>query len=344
MRCAFLLTLGLGVLLSAVGCTRPDDGVRISGPTMGTVYNVRAYCQAPVPDLEARIEAALAEIDGEMSNWRSDSTLSRFNAAPIGEWFPVSASLAVVVSAAQSLAERSGGAFDVTVGPLVDAWGFGPDAAARARAAPPDEAAVEAARARVGYTFLDVRSAPPALRRRRDLEVDLSAIAPGHATDVLSELLTQAGCPDHMVDVGGEVYARGRKADGSAWRIGIETPDPARPPGTSVSRVLRLGNMAVSTSGDYRDFIEWQGHRYSHTFDPRTGAPVDHALASVTVLDRSTMWADGIATLLTVLGPTAGFEFADAGGIPALFIERRESGFVERMTAPFADYLEGPSS
>jgi thiamine biosynthesis lipoprotein len=203
---------------------------------------------------------------------------------------------------------------------------------------------MEAARARVGYTFLDVRSAPPALRRRRDLEIDLSAIAPGHATDVLSELLTEAGCPDHMVDVGGEVYARGRKADGSTWRIGIETPDPARPPGTSVSRVLRLENMAVSTSGDYRDFIEWQGHRYSHTFDPRTGAPVDHALASVTVLDRSTMWADGLATLLTVLGPTAGFEFAEAGAIPALFIERRESGFVERMTAPFADYLEGPSS
>jgi thiamine biosynthesis lipoprotein len=329
------LVLTLFTLLAGCG---GDGGVALEGSTMGTRYHVRAFCTRGADGLGQRIDAALAEIDAEMSTWNAESALSRFNRGPVGEWISVPRGLATVLSAAHTLALRSDGAFDVTVAPLVDAWGFGADEAART--GPPDPAILAAARARIGYQFLDVRAQPPALRRRRDLAIDVAAIAPGYAVDVLSTLLVEAGCPDHMIEIGGEVFARGRKGDGSAWRIGIETPDPEQAPGTSVTRVVRLSDMAVATSGDYRDFVEWNGVRYSHTFDPRSGTPVTHSLASVTVLDRSTMWADGYATLLNVLGPSAGVAFAEAAGIPALFIERREAGFVETSTAAFEDYLD----
>jgi thiamine biosynthesis lipoprotein len=293
-----------------------------------------------VVDLGAQVEAALAEMNRDMSNYDADSMLSRFNRSPVGEWFPVSSALARVVAAAQQLAAQSEGAFDVTVAPLVDLWGFGPSRAERQPAAPPDDEAIRAAQAQVGYLYLDVQQDPPALRRRRELSVDLSAIAPGYATDALSALLTQAGCPRHMVDVGGEVFGRGRKADGANWRIGIELPDPSRPPGSAITRVLRLEDMGVATSGDYRDFVEWGAQRYSHTIDPHTGRPVTHRLASVTVLHASTMWADGFATLLSVLGPEAGLAFAREARLPALFIERTEDGYVERTTVDFESFVE----
>jgi len=334
---SIIVGCALTVALTACG---GDTGVTLSGATMGTVYHVRAFCAERVPDLTTRVERDLNRISADMSTWDPDSTLSRFNRGPIGEWFEVSSDLAQVVQTSQDLATRSGGAFDITVGPLVDLWGFGADDAARERAGPPDPAEIEAARARVGYSYLDVRESPPALRRRRDLRVDVAAIAPGYAVDLLSRELTAAGCGDHMVEIGGEVYARGRKSDGSAWRIGIETPDPAQPPGSSITRVVLLEDRAAATSGDYRDFIEWQGERYSHSFDPRTGTPVDHTLAAVTVLHASTLWADGLATLLYVLGPTAGLEFARAQGLAALFIERTDSGFVETMTPEFQQSLE----
>jgi thiamine biosynthesis lipoprotein len=340
MRCVSRACLGIPLLSMLAACAAIDEGVTISGPTMGTTYRVRAFCERPVADLAAQIDVALESVNRDMSNYDPDSLLSRFNRSDIGEWFPVSPAVIDVVIAAQQLAAQSGGAFDVTVAPVVDLWGFGPSRVDHPRRTRPSEEEIAIARARVGYLYLDAQPSPPALRRRRDLSIDLSAIAPGYAADVLSRLLTAAGCERHMVDVGGEVYARGRKKDGSSWRIGIETPDPARPPGSAITRILRLEDMAAATSGDYRDFVEWDGQRYSHTIDARTGYPVTHALASVTVLDPSTMRADGLATLLMVLGPEAGVSFAQEAKIPALFIERTSAGFVERMTADFANYVE----
>jgi thiamine biosynthesis lipoprotein len=255
--------------------------------------------------------------------------LSKFNALPPGEWYEVPGVLAQIVVAAQQLAQISDGAFDVTVGALVNVWGFGPGGGPHD--AVPSARAVDEARSRIGYRSLDVRLAPPGLRKRHDVYVDLSAIAQGYTADAVSALLDRRGCPSHMVEIGGEVRVGARKPDGQRWRIAIDPPDHE----AKSAPVLLLENGGVSTSGDYHDYFELAGHRYSHTMDPRAGTPVEDDLASVTVIAASTLWADGIATLLSVLGPTDGLAFATTHGVAARFVQRTPNGFVERRTPTF---------
>jgi thiamine biosynthesis lipoprotein len=237
--------------------------------------------------------------------------------------------LATVVEAAAQLSRESAGAFDVTVGPLVNLWGFGPQSDTATPTAPGDDA-IARARQRVGFDKLDVRLDPPALRKRADVYVDLSAIAKGHGVDRVTERLLGAGCSDLLVDVGGEVRGIGRSANGRIWRVGVETPDPGQLGG--IERVIVLDDVAAATSGDYRNYREVDGQRFSHTIDPRSGRPAAHALASVTVLHPSAMWADGYATALDVLGPEAGFELAERLELPALFIVRQDGAFQARYT------------
>lgn len=191
----------------------------------------------------------------------------------------------------------------------------------------------------VGFDKLEVRADPPRLRKSASLYVDLSAIAKGHGVDRLVDRLTGAGCSDMLADIGGEVRAIGLSPSNRAWRIGVEVPDPES--FGAIQRVIALEGMAAATSGDYRNFRDLGSRRYSHTIDPRTGYPVTHNLASVTVLHPSAMWADGYATALNVLGPTAGFALAERIGLAALFIIREESGFDERYTEPMSNALIG---
>lgn len=309
-----------------VGCNGDEQFTRYSGSTMGTYYQVTARCATDVGPL---IEETLQAVNAEMSTYLPDSVLSRFNRAPVDEWFPVPAPLAEVVAASAELSRLSAGAFDVTVGPLVNLWGFGPE---DGDGVPPDDA-ITAALDRIGHEALEVRLSPPALRKRAERYVDLSAIAKGHGVDRVAARLQDAGCQDLLVDVGGEVRGIGSSPAQRPWRIGVEVPDPASRGG--IQRIVRLADAGLATSGDYRNFIEAGGRRYSHTIDPRTGYPVDHGLASVTVLHESVMWADGYATLLSVLGPDAGMEFAAVHGLAALFVVRQENGFRERYTAAF---------
>lgn len=310
------------------GCGAGADYRRYGGTTMGTYYQVTARCEG---DMDAVIRGELDAVNAEMSTYLPDSTLSRFNRARPGEWFPVEPTLAEVVDAAGVLYRESAGAFDVTVGPLVNLWGFGP----------PDEQGVPSADAvaetlnRVGYQHLEVAHDPPRLRKDADLYVDLSAIAKGHGVDRVVDRLSAAGCDAMLVDVGGEVRGVGPSPAGRPWHIGVEVPDPDSE--GRVERILSLQDAAVATSGDYRNFFEDRGRRYSHTIDPRTGYPVQHDLASVSVMHPSAMWADGYATLLTVLGPDEGLDFARRNGLAALFIVRTENGFEERYT----EKLEG---
>jgi thiamine biosynthesis lipoprotein len=317
--------------LLAAGCNDAPVYRRFEGTAMGTTWRVTAPCAG---DVRAEIEAELAQVDAEMSTYRADSALSRFNAAPAGAWTDVPAPVVDVVDAALQLSRESSGAFDVTVGPLVDLWGFGPPGVV---GAVPDAAAVMAARDRVGYAALVVRRSPPALQKTRDVEVDLTSVAEGHGVDRVAERLVRAGCRDMLVEIGGEIRARGVNAAGEPWRVGVEVPDPDRH--GAVQRIVPLTDSALSTSGDYRNFFVAHGRRYSHIIDPRTGYPVDHALASVTVLHASTMWADGYSTLLLVLGPEDGWAFAVAHDLAALFIVRGESGFEERYTPRLAAAL-----
>ena len=268
-----------------------------------------------------------------MSGYRADSELTRFNASTSTQWHDVSAELAAVVQTALDISERSGGAFDITVAPLVAAWGFGPGG--RPQELPGAEQIARNG-ASVGFRKLHVRSDPPALRKGvAELAIDLNGIAPGFAVDLLADRLLALRVEHFMIDVGGEIRARGRNARGEPWHIAIERPvDTQRTPFAGV----RLDGASVSTSGEYRDYYERAGRRYSHTIDPRTARPLARAPGAVVVVAPSTALADGWATALNVLGPREGLVLASREHMPVLFIERDGEGWRSQSTPEFERY------
>lgn len=285
-------------------------------------------------DVEAAVVHELQQVDAQLSTWRPDSEVARFNASAAGEWFPVSAPVAAVAVEALALSRRSGSAFDLTVAPLVQLWGFGPQAPVGESV--PGAEAIAAAMQRVGWQQLEARLDPPALRKRVDgLSLDFSAIGKGHGVDRVAVRLDGLGCHSYLVDIGGEVRTRGRNSTGRPWRIGVEQPDGSLP-----QWVLRLSGQSAATSGDYRNFRLLDGRRLSHTIDPRVGAPVSHALASVTVVAASAAEADGLATAIQVLGPVGGWHFARREGLAALLLVRSESGFERRYTESMSQFLQ----
>ena len=246
-----------------------------------------------------------------MSTYRADSEISRFNRAPAGEWFAVSAAVAEVVAASREISEKTGGAQDVTVGPLVNLWRFGPKDSASGGKKVAVHAAdgcgrFKAARERVGYKKLEVRMKPAALRKKVDgLEVDLSSIASGYTIDRLAEIMRDHGVKNFMVELGGELRAAGTRADGTPWRVAIERPLAEK---REMEAAVPLVDAAMATAGGSRHFFEYEGKRYSHIIDPATGRPVEHTLASVTVAADKCVDADGWDTPLMVLGPERGSE------------------------------------
>lgn len=310
-----------------------DAPVVFFGETMGTTYHVTVTVD-PDPDTSivilAAIDTVLRRVDDWMSTYRPDSEISRFNDFTGSGWFAVSPETAQVISAALRVSADSAGAFDVTVGPLVDLWGFG---AGKPPAAVPDEQAIALAREAAGYGKLVVSEDPPALKKEHPgLRVDLAAIAKGFGVDSIAQALDELGIESYLVEIGGEVRARGVKPDGNHWRVGIESPlDDER----RVREAVELRDMSLATSGDYRRFFMAEGKRFSHTIDPRTGRPVDHALASVTIVAEDCMTADALATVMMVLGPDEGGVLAREEELAALFLIRREDGFERRATPAF---------
>lgn len=342
----FLATLCMlllaGCVLLQAGCGPSRAPVEISGATMGTQYRVTIARPSGDIDIEAmqrEIDAELDRINGQMSTYLPDSEISKFNSRNDLHWFSVSPEFAAIVKRARSFSEQTGGAFDVTVGPLVNRWNFGPP-----EASPniPSAAEVAALSQAVGFGLIDVRDEPPALRKLRpDVQIDLSAIAKGFAVDRITQLLESHGLRDCLAEIGGEIRVRGSKAPGIAWTVGIEKPvADAR----IVQRVVRLREAALATSGDYRNFIEIDGRRYSHMIDPRTGYPVEHRLASVSVIADDCLSADAWATALMVLGPEHGYELARQLGLPVLLIERQETQLLERATPEFDAFLAATES
>ena len=325
-------------MLTALGAC--DDSARerpvqeLVGSTMGTTFSVKVIAppeNLDLPALNQDIQAVLDGINGAMSTYLSDSELSRFNASESVDWVEVSPALCHAVEAALVVSEFTGGAFDVTVGPLVNLWGFGP---AGSGYEPPGNDAITVAMQDIGYTKLSVDCTTPALRKASPgVYVDLSAFAKGHAVDEVAELLEARTLADYLVEIGGEMRMRGRNAKSEPWAIAIETPDRS---GRSVQTVVHLTDAAMATSGDYRNFFEHDGQFYSHTIDPRTGYPVTHNGASVTVVADTAAFADAAATALLVLGPDAGMELAERESIAAYFLLRLGSEFEERMSSLFA--------
>ena len=338
-RTLIFLVCGAISLTMVSGCGHPAAEATHSffGSTMGTQYTVRVADRPENLDLaglKQDVERTLARVNSQMSTYQPDSELSRFNRYQGNEWFAVSVETALVVAAGQAVSRVTDGAFDVTVGPLVNLWGFGPTG--RPDRIPTDEAIAES-RARVGYELLEVRHDPPALRKlRADLYVDLSAIAKGFGVDEISRLLEQQGVRSYMVEIGGDVRTRGRKPDGSPWLIGIERPAAGV---RMLQCVVELEDRALATSGDYRNFFELDGQRYSHGIDPRSGRPLDHALVSVSVLAEDCTTADAWATALLVLGPDAALSTAQREGLEVLFILRTPEGFVEQTTPGFMAHV-----
>lgn len=334
--------LALAVVLPLAGCDRvPREALTLEGPTMGTHYSVQI---ARVPhnldetELAASVRARLEAVEDSMSTYRSDSELSRFNASDHVDWYAASAGLTHVIRAALAVSDASGGAFDITIGPLVNLWGFGPDSGGDTA---PNSTQIATAKARVGYHHLRVRTDPPALRKDiPDLYVDLSAIAKGYGVDVLAELLEARDIRDYLVEIGGELRTRGMNPRGRPWRIGVERPGPG---GRDAVLALRVSGKGVATSGDYRNYFEVDGRRYSHTIHPQTGQPVTHGLASVTVVHPEAMLADAWATALMVLGTRAGEELGAERGLAAYFIQRVPgAGFHTSATPAFAAYIDPP--
>ena len=335
------ITLLLFALLFFTGCGPRSAPVRpmvaFQGETMGTTWSVKVVgVFDPQQEMETRslAESVLDLVDRQMSTWREDSEISRLNRHGTDP-FELSPAVREVFAAALQMNLQSGAAFDVTVGPLVNAWGFGPEGGH-----PPSEEELVELRARIGHDkiYLDGNAV---IKERPDIWCDLSSIAKGFAVDKVAEALYNRGHEDFMVEVGGEVRTRGDNAEGLPWRIGIERPSHGR---GMLQRIVPLVRASMATSGDYRNYVEHNGERISHIMDPRTGEPVPHRLASVTVIHERCMWADAWATALLVLGPDEGWDVALRENLAVLFLVRDGDAFVEKMTPAFEARLGGRSA
>ncbi|MEQ1975290.1 FAD:protein FMN transferase [Xenorhabdus sp. SGI240] len=329
-------------LLFAMMMLAACDGTKqqnLNGQTMGTYYSIKyvADSSAPAPEnLQKEIDRLLEEVNDQMSTYRPNSELSRFNQSrEVNQRFPVSAATAKVVKEAIRINKLTEGALDVTVGPLVNLWGFGPEG--RITKAPTDEE-LEMRRIWTGIDNLSVKG-NNLIKSIPELYVDLSSIAKGYGVDVVAEYLESQNIKNYMVDIGGEVRTSGNNGKGNPWRIAIEKPSDSGME-QSAQEIIEPGNMSVATSGDYRNYFEQNGVRYSHTINPKTGRPITHNLVSLTVIAPTCMNADGFSTALDVLGPEKGMEVAEKLNIPVFMIVKTKTGFEERYNTAFKAYLQ----
>lgn len=282
-------------------------------------------------DAAKAVQNALDQVNQSMSTYLEDSEVSRFNRATDDKWVPVSKETAEVVARALEISRETEGAFDITVGPLVNLWKFGKDKTGFE--IPPQEK-IDEVKARIGYSKLEVRSEPPAIRKLNpEVQIDLSAIAKGYAVDQVAEALQELGAASFMVEVGGEVRTFGKKSDGGPWQIAIEVPnaDSKR----EYEKFVKLTDASMATSGDYRNFYEVGGKIYSHTIDPQTGSPVTHHLASISLIAEDCMSADAYATAGMVLGPDRGRECFERLGLSYYMLDRFQSKFKELKSGDF---------
>lgn len=309
----------------------------MNGATMGTSYNIKIVTPTTRPLdqtlLHGQIDSLLQNINQIMSTYIEDSELSLLNKAPANTWIGVSQDLLDVLFIAMETSRKSGGAFDITVGPLVNLWGFGPE---HNKSDLPSEADIQLRKERIGYQHLKIQTAPPAVLKSIDgMYNDLSAIAKGWGVDRIADFLESRDYHNYLVEIGGEIRAKGSNLHRRPWRIGVSSADAA----SGIQKVIEVVDIGVATSGDYRNYFEKDGVRYSHTIDPRTGRPITHNVASVTVIHPSCMIADAYATAINVLGFEAGMALAEKENLPVLLIVKMKNGFVEKKTPSFDVYV-----
>ncbi len=332
------LVLIIILLLSACSDSSQKP-TRITGQTMGTTYTVvipKLPTNKTAVSLKTAIDKRLDDLNQNLSTWNPTSRLSLFNKSATTEWVELPNEIVMLVEAAAEVSRLSDGAYDITVSPLVDLWGFG--AGKSASNTIPSGENIKTVLERVGYNKLHLQTQPPALKKSRpDLEIDLSSIAKGYGVDQIGIVLESHEIRRYLVEIGGEIQTRGLSPRNDNWRVGVEKPNSEL---AGAEEALHLKDAHLATSGDYRNYFEENGVRYSHTIDARNGQTVKHKLAAVTVMHESTMLADAWATALLVLGEEAGFELAKKQSIAAFFIYRHSDGFKTRHTEAFSPALE----
>lgn len=342
LRSTFFIVSLLTSLFFITACSDAGDQKisKISGPTMGTQYHISWVSDKQsqhdialeAKEIQEQVDQLLIAFNRSMSTYDPKSELSLINHNFKSGWQDISEDLYLVLQMSLELNAQSDRAFDVTVGPLVNLWGFGPD---KRQFQAPSQQDISALLDQVGSEAIELRSLDEGLfqlRLKQARYIDLSAIAKGYAVDILGNLLQQQGINQYLVEVGGEIIANGVKPQQQPWRIAIEAPNDD---GRSVQIIIPLSNMGIATSGDYRNFFEQEGHRFSHTIDGRTGKPVEHSLASVSVLHKSVAMADAWATALTVLGAERGLALAEKYNLAAYFIVRTEIGYQQVSSSQF---------
>ncbi|NTS78300.1 FAD:protein FMN transferase [Catenovulum sp. SM1970] len=331
--------------LFVAACTEPTtqsqaqqqipQQVLLEGKTMGTTYSVKFYADKSkirTQSFYSDIESILKTVNQQMSTYIKDSELSRFNRYTEQEKFEVSKDTAFVVGKAIEIGQQTQGALDVTVGPLINLWGFGAQGQTNIV---PTEDELKLAKSLTGLDKLAVTENTLA-KSQSQISVDLSAIAKGFGVDKVAEYLEEKGISSYLVEIGGEMRAKGKKPQGGLWRVAIEKPTSGE---RSVQKIINLANISIATSGDYRNYFEKDGKRFSHTIDPTTAKPITHNLASVTVLHPSAMMADGLATAMNVMGPEKALEFAKEQALAVFIIVKSADGFEVQYSPKFKPYL-----
>ncbi|WP_151671174.1 FAD:protein FMN transferase [Nitrincola schmidtii] len=331
----FILSVLLVFLVGCSDKTPVDPIKRIEGSIFGTFWMVSIaddINERELNALEAGIKETLDRVDWQMSTWKPESELMQLNRHPVGEWFDISAELIKVLAISQEISVKSDGSFDITVGNLVNLWSFGPEQ--RPNSIPAKEE-LEARLALAGHQGLELNIEENQARRTKDFFIDLSGVAKGYGVDEVGRYLQSQGLNNFLVNIGGDLLAIGQRETDQNWRIGIELPHS----GIQVAHhIIPVENMSVASSGDYRNYFEEDGRRFSHTIDPKTGWPINHRVASVTVLTPDNVDADAWATAFMVLG-IDGLALAEELDLKVLMLEKDDEGWVTHLTSAFIDYV-----
>jgi thiamine biosynthesis lipoprotein len=311
--------------LFLAGCGIQKE-VRFSGQTMGTVYHIKVITRFfnDTKGLRQKIKIRLEDINRSMSTYRKDSEISRFNAlSRIGEKFYISNDFLQVMTVAQNIYELTGGAWDGTIKPLVELWGFGDS---KNKKKTPGEKEIQAILSNIGFKHIEISSDRYLIKRKASISLDLASIAKGYAVDQIAALIKTDGIENFLVEIGGEGFASGLRKDGKRWRIGINRPHKDAPY-DQVYKVLTLQDKAFATSGDYRNFFELNGKRFSHILDPKSGYPIMNGVVSVSIMADTCTFADGLATAVMVLGPDQGLKLVNSiDNTECLIVVQKDDG------------------
>ena len=333
--------IGFLMLAALAGCEKPvveSPMVEIHGRTMGTFYGVKVVGDFPGGQqaLQTQVDSLLKHYNDEISTYDPNSSLSKFNQQQTSTPFPVSQEMADIVISALRVGQRTQGVLDVTIGPLVNLWGFGPD---KRPIKTPTEEQITAARQRVGIQHLhvDVSADHAALRKDvPNIYVDLSTIGEGFGADKVAEFLESRGVHNYLVEIAGASRSRGVNAKGDPWKLAIQKPTDEL---DEVQAIIKPDGRAISTSGSYRNYYELDGKRYSHIIDPATGKPITHRLVSATVITPTSLEADGLDTALMVMGPEKAMAFAKQQRLAVYLVIKTDKGFKAEYSEAFKPYL-----